>query len=287
MQRRAGQREIAERVGRTIHTVVPDAAAHFLAGQPMVVLAAADDSGRPWVTRLTGPPGFLRVPDSRTIEIAAVPEVGDPLAAATPRQLGLLAIEPGRRRRMRANGAVRRVGGRLRITVDQVYSNCPKYIARRYVVGPEITVSPDMRVRSGAALSPRQQRAVAAADAFFVGSVDAEGRADASHRGGNPGFLQVRSPSRLYWPEYRGNSMFMTLGNIAVEPRCGLLVPDWETGGMLQLTGRAAAVWHGGDGSGSADSARPGGVEFSVDAVVEHPAGPLRWTSPELSPANP
>lgn len=282
VQRRAGQREIAERVGRTIHTEIPEPAARFLAEQPMVVLAAADDSGRPWVTRLTGPPGFLRAVDSHTIEIAAVPGVGDPLAAVTPRQLGLLAIEPGRRRRMRANGAARRVGDLLRITVDQVYSNCPKYITRRYVTGPGVAVSPGARVRSGAALSRRQQLAVAAADAFFVGSVDAQGRADASHRGGNPGFLEVRSPTRLYWPEYRGNSMFMTLGNLAADPRCGLLVPDWATGGMLQLTGTAVTAWPPG-----ADSAGPGGVDFTVRAVVEHPSGPLRWSPPELSPANP
>ena len=39
--------------------------------------------------------------------------------------------------------------------------------------------------------------------------------ADASHRGGNPGFVRADSPHELSWPDYSGNSMFLTLGNLA------------------------------------------------------------------------
>ncbi|MGW5382956.1 pyridoxamine 5'-phosphate oxidase family protein [Nocardia sp. NPDC003963] len=283
IQRRAGQAGIAEKVGRTIRTTIPDAAARFLAEQPMVVIAATDEAGRPWVTQLTGTPGLVRTLDERTLEIAAVPEAGDPLyPPAGSWRLGLIAIEPERRRRMRANGTVRRIGDRLRMTVEQVYSNCPKYISRRYITSGDVRTPPCGEVRRGAELNARQQAAIAAADAVFVGSTDAAGRADASHRGGNPGFLQVRSPTRLYWPEYRGNSMFMTLGNLAVQPRCGVLIPDWATGGLLQLTGTAEVSWADGPAA-----AGPAGVEFTVHAVAERTAGPLRWSPPELSPVNP
>ncbi|GGK95427.1 pyridoxamine 5'-phosphate oxidase family protein [Nocardia jinanensis] len=283
VQRRAGQAGIAEKVGRTIRTTIPDAAAHFLAEQPMVVIAAADEAGRPWVTQLAGSPGFVRILDERTLEIGAVPEVGDPLTPPNgPWRLGLIAIEPGRRRRMRANGTVRRIGDRLRMTVEQVYSNCPKYISRRHIVSGAVAPRPWGEVRRGAELNARQRAAAAAADAFFVGSADTAGRADASHRGGAPGFLEVRSPTRLYWPEYRGNSMFMTLGNLAVEPRCGVLIPDWNTGGLLQLTGTAELSWADGPAGPG-----PAGVEFTVREVAERTVGPLRWSPPELSPVNP
>lgn len=279
VQRRAGQADIAAKVGRTVRTAIPEAAARFLAEQPMVVLAAVDDAGRPWVTQLTGAPGFLRALDDHTLEIAAIPRHGDPLTPPDrPWQVGLIAVEPDRRRRMRANGTVRRIGDRLRMTVDQVYSNCPKYISRRHIVAATEQAPAD--VRHGIELDARQRAAIAAADAFFVGSTDAAGRADASHRGGNPGFVEVRAPNRLYWPEYRGNSMFMTLGNLMVEPRCGVLIPDWNTGGLLHLTGTAALSW-------AAVPGGPAGVEFTVHAVAERPAGPLRWSPPELSPVNP
>src|SRR5690606_13422130 len=111
------------------------------------------------------------------------------------------------------------------------------------------------------ALDARTQTLITAADTFFIGSADTEGNADASHRGGNPGFLQVLSPNRLRWPDYRGNSMFMTLGNISANPRCGLLIPEWDTGATVQLTGSAEIVWDSGPDAQCA-------VEFTVAEVI-------------------
>ena len=50
---------------------------------------------------------------------------------------------------------------------------------------------------------------------FFIASVHAERGADASHRGGRPGFVEIRNHSTLAFPDYAGNQMFQTLGNIA------------------------------------------------------------------------
>lgn len=56
--------------------------------------------------------------------------------------------------------------------------------------------------------------------------------------------------------------MFVTLGNLAVEPRCGALVPDWNTGGLLQLTGTVEPSWVDG---------RVGAVPAGVDSPC------MRW----------
>jgi hypothetical protein len=109
---------------------------------------------------------------------------------------------------------------------------------------------------------------------------------DASHRGGNPGFVQVVNERRLVWPDYSGNSMFQTLGNLAVDPHAGLLFMDFAGGGTLQLTGRARLGW---DTDGAMEL--PGAerlVQFEIDEVVELPgASPLRWRFIEHSPFNP
>lgn len=47
----------------------------------------------------------------------------------------------------------------------------------------------------------------------------------------------------LIWPEYRENFYFNALGNLLLNPACGLLIPDFETGGILQITGAAELVW--------------------------------------------
>lgn len=284
VQRRMGQAEIAARVGRMIRTEIPAAAAAFLSEQPMIVLAATDDAGRVWASLVTGPAGFVHAEDDQTITVEALPVPGDPLhdvLRRPGRQVGMIAIEPQTRRRMRVNGSVQPTAAGLSIHPDQVYSNCPKYISRRHIDEVADVASPAV-VRRADVLDERLQRIVARADTFFIGSADPEGNADASHRGGNPGFLQVLSPNRLRWPDYRGNSMFMTLGNISANPRCGLLIPDWETGTTLQLTGTAEIVWDGGV-AGSQCS-----VEFTVDEVIElTDVSPLRWGQAELSPANP
>ncbi|WP_167858140.1 pyridoxamine 5'-phosphate oxidase family protein [Mycobacterium sp. DL99] len=285
VQRRMGQETIAARVGRMIRTEVPAAAAAFLAEQPMIVIAAADDRRRVWTSLIAGPPGFVHADDPRTITIEALPVPGDPLhdVLRNDQQIGMLAIEPQTRRRMRVNGSAEPFATGLRIHTDQVYSNCPKYISRRDIA--EVRSAMELpELHRGESLTDRQQELIATADAFFIGSADAVGSADASHRGGNPGFLQVLSPQRLRWPDYRGNSMFMTLGNIDANSRCGLLVVDWSSGSTIQLTGTAEINWDEADSSAGAQCA----VDFMIYEVVELTrVSPLRWSSAELSPANP
>jgi len=58
---------------------------------------------------------------------------------------------------------------------------------------------------------------------FFLATADAEGRPDCSFKGGPPGFVSVTGPSELAFPDYDGNGMFKSLGNVLVNPYVGLL----------------------------------------------------------------
>lgn len=285
VQQRMEQRNIAERVGRMVRAEIPAAAADFLAEQPMVVISAVDDTGRVWAGVITGPPGFVDAEDPRTVLIDALPTPGDPLGEILhrARRIGMIAVEPQTRRRMRVNGTAEPIEGGLRIHTDQVYSNCPKYISRRHIEAVA-GIAEQSAIRRATELDAHAREVITAADTFFVGSADTEGNAEASHRGGNPGFLQVISPTALRWPDYRGNSMFMTLGNIDANPHCGLLIPNWRTGSTIQLTGSARIDWsHDNDVAGAQCS-----IDFTVTELVElTEASPLRWGDAELSPANP
>lgn len=282
VQERAALSRQAGHTARAIRASVPDVAADFLVARTFLVVGAADGDGRTWCSLLAGPPGFLQVPDEATLDVAALPHRGDPLAERLrqgPAPVGALALDPARRRRMRLNGTVRPHGTGLRMATEDVYANCPKYIQKRTPVPTERTRPEPVR---GDALTPDQQALVRRADTFFVATRSDTGRADASHRGGGPGFLRVHSPTVLSWPDYVGNAMFNTLGNLWVEPRAGLLVPDWETGGTLQLTGRARVLWH------EDSPARERSVEFTVDGVVAATDGGLLAPEPpEYSRANP
>jgi predicted pyridoxine 5'-phosphate oxidase superfamily flavin-nucleotide-binding protein len=279
VQARVGDTARAEHLGRSIRNTVPSVAAAFLAERRLLVVGAADEAGRMWATVLTGEPGFVSVPDERTLAVAASPRPDDPLAGvlrgSTSASVGTIALEPATRRRMRVNGVAQARPPGFVLHTEQVFSNCPKYIQKRRLVRHSPTTDPGP-ARWGSALSTAQQVFVATADTFFLATADAEGHVDASHRGGLPGFVEVLSAHRLRWREYAGNGAYMTLGNLELNPRAGLVLPDWETGDTLLLTGEARTDW------------QERSVDFELTAAVHLPGAlPMRWTEPEFSPANP
>ncbi|AIR98408.1 pyridoxamine 5'-phosphate oxidase family protein [Streptomyces glaucescens] len=291
VQERVGVRDLADHVGRSIGSGIKPVAAAFLEQQPLLVVGAADPAtGRVWASALTGTPGFARATGPHRVSVTGGaadapdgrggPLSADPLAAAlaTPGTgVGTIALDPRTRRRMRLNGVAEPTARGFAVTARQVFANCPKYLQKRESYEVVADRVPGER-RRGASLTDAQAAFLAAADTAFVATVRPEG-ADASHRGGHPGFLRVDSPYELSWRDYPGNAMFLTLGNLAADPRAGLLVLDWETGTTLQLTGRAHTEF-------TADGERA--VRFRITEAVETPSAlPLRWSAPGYSPANP
>lgn len=282
-----GERAVQARVGASfpgrIRDVIPPIAAQFAASREFCLLAGLGPDQRVWTTMLAGPPGFVRADGEHSVTIRALPQGSDPLfeVAADHRPVGLLMYDD--HRRMRVNGIARPIDGGFAIDADQVFSNCGRYISNRrgIPVGrlpPEVTVGRDM--------TWAQRDLIRTADTFFIGSRHPDGSTDASHRGGDPGFVRIDAADQLSWPDYDGNKMFMTLGNITLDPRVGLLFLDWTQGTLLQVSGRAEIDW---SAQGAAEF--PGAqrvVHLHVDAVRETVHGvPMTWTHGILSRDNP
>jgi predicted pyridoxine 5'-phosphate oxidase superfamily flavin-nucleotide-binding protein len=245
VQQRAGVRAEAARLSRMMEAgELRGGIAAFLATRTFAVITSRDASGRLWVSPLTGPAGFLHVtsPDLLTLRAALPP--GDPLRGLPPgQQAGLVVVDFAARRRVRVNGRLTGPGdGTLAIAVQQAYGNCPQYITPR-AVPPASPGAPDAGlVRRGATLTADDAGLVRAADTFFLGTSHPRRGSDASHRGGPPGFVRV-DDGRLWWPDYPGNNMFNSMGNLAVDPAAALLFLDFATGRTLQLSGTAKVEW--------------------------------------------
>jgi predicted pyridoxine 5'-phosphate oxidase superfamily flavin-nucleotide-binding protein len=85
-----------------------------------------------------------------------------------------------------------------------------------------------------------QDRAlIARSPMFFLATADAEGRPDCSYKGGMPGFVRVLNSTTLAFPDYDGNGMFKSLGNILVNPHVGMLFIDFEHPGRMRINGTA------------------------------------------------
>lgn len=274
-----GVGDSASRNARALRDDIPEVAAEFLAAQVQVMTSYVDGAGQVWASLLSGQPGFTSAVSDRQVEIAADPLPGDPLNDLVDGdRLGVLGVEPETRRRMRANGrARRRTGGGFVVDVDQVVSNCKRYISKRQhhrAPGMGAPARGDLQT----SLSASQQAWIRGTDTFFIATADSEG-ADISHRGGNPGFVDVSDTRHLSWPDYAGNSMFLTLGHLRQNPHAGLLVIDWEQGSTLQLTGTTSVDFR---------PAAQHTVHFEIHAVSEVAnATDLRWELQERSPANP
>jgi len=80
-------------------------------------------------------------------------------------------------------------------------------------------------------------------DMFFLATVDASGRPTVSYKGGAPGFVRVTSASSLLFPNYDGNGMYYSIGNIMSAPQIGLLFIDFVTPNRLRVQGAADVLF--------------------------------------------
>lgn len=275
VQQRAGLRREARAVGRIIASGMAGPVRRFLAAQRMAVAASLDARGGVWASLLTGPPGFLRASGERVLEVETLPAAGDPLPdnLRLRPELGLLVIDLSTRQRVRLNGRGVLAPHAITLLTEQVYGNCPKYIRSRGDAGGE--PGPAGEPLLGTSLDPRQRRWIESADTLFIASFHPQGGADASHRGGPAGFVRVAGPDRLSFPDYAGNALFNTLGNLAGYPRAGLLFVDFANGDLLQLSGRTRIL-------------PDFSVELRLEAVRETRGGsPLRLRALEAPVSDP
>lgn len=295
IQQRLGLAQRMEVFGRkVIRGFMPEQHRQFYAQLPLLVLGTVDAAGAPWASVLEGEHGFAHSPDARLLRIDALPPAWDParsgLVPGAP--LGLLGIELHTRRRNRLNGRVTALdAGGLAVAVEQAFGNCPQYIqARKESSARRAEPPPGADAEQLDALDDAARAMIAAADTFFVASsVDPDGDAsrrqvDASHRGGKPGFVRVDGDT-LTIPDFAGNLHFNTLGNLLANPRAGLLFLDFDSGDLLQLSGRTEIVFDGDEVGAFQGAERIWRV--TVERIVRR-RGALRtrFDSGEVSPNN-
>lgn len=281
VQKRAGVFRDAQQVSGIYRNELPRLAKDFLWEQRLVVIASLDDEERPWASLLTGAAGFVKVLSPTALRIDAIPATGDKIAENLKEEadIGLLAFDPATRRRMKVKGHARRNSDGIVLDIDRAYALCPKYIQAREVVGSDSSVIKNQSAMNGDSFTEQQAQMIANADTFFIATHHPETGGDAAHRGGNPGFVRVLSGTELEFPDYSGNNLFNTLGNIQANGKAGLLIPDFDQGNVLQMTGDAEILWH---------DSETRSVRVTVQQIRElRSASPLRWHFLNYSPFNP
>jgi predicted pyridoxine 5'-phosphate oxidase superfamily flavin-nucleotide-binding protein len=84
------------------------------------------------------------------------------------------------------------------------------------------------------------RRFIESCDMVFIATADADGRPNCSYKGGEPGFVRVLDERTIAWPNYDGNGMYLSMGNLLVNPQVGLLFIHFEQRRRLRLNGIAS-----------------------------------------------
>ncbi len=295
VQDRLGVRERIEALGRrVIRGEMPEQHRLFFAQLPFLVLGVRGLDGWPCATLVAGAPGFAQATSATGLEVEALPHPDDPAApgVALGAAVGLLGIELPTRRRNRLNGRVDAVTPTgFRIVVDQSFGNCPQYIqVRNFKAAPPRDAAIHGPVARLPGLDDAARDLISRADTFFIASAppsqasdDPTGGVDVSHRGGKPGFVRIEGDV-LTAPDFVGNFLFNTLGNLTLDPRAGLVFPDFETGDLLHLSVTAQIIWDGPEVEAYAGAERL--LRMTVTSMTRVPASlPLRMVGrPGFSP---
>ncbi|OQN98417.1 hypothetical protein B0A48_15686 [Cryoendolithus antarcticus] len=245
--------------------------ANHLQIAPLIAIGTLDKQGRPWTTLWGGQKGLAQSLGGNVIGIkTAVAGRHDPVVEELmgKEATGTIVREEGQgrmvsgvtmdlqtRKRVKLFGHM--IAGALMVRedeateahehvveiqlvlkIDQSLGNCPKYFNKK-VITPAGTKP--VLVSDAPQLSQEGIDLIAKADLFFVSSAQNYKDMDTNHRGGPRGFVRVSSNEAsgavLVWPEFSGNRLYQTLGNLKVNPVAGICVPDFDTGSMLYLTG--------------------------------------------------
>ncbi|EPE25655.1 Riboflavin synthase [Glarea lozoyensis ATCC 20868] len=239
-------------------------AASTLQRSPLLALGTLDSKGMPWTTLWGGEPGFSRAIAQQIIGIrATIDRLNDPVAEilfdgksdgevvqaeGNGKMVSGLGINLETRSRVKLFG--RMVAGSLQSTeegigdvqlvvkIEQSLANCPKYLNIKSLVR---SLPHPRLVSSELPLSKEALDTIAEADLFFISSSNHASDMDTNHRGGPIGFVRVlENDSKgvsIVYPEYSGNRLYQTLGNLKTTPQAGLAFPNFETGDILYVTG--------------------------------------------------
>ena len=244
VQRITGEEEIAKKRIPMISDSLHPRSISFIEHQNLAFPGSEDANGDIWLSLLVGERGFIKIPSLKEIQfdLSKITSNLDDIFFSnikTKPTVGLLFHEAARRARYRAWGIACQEGDLLSFDIRMGYPSCPKHIQREVIELPNDTKITSTQYQNGTTLSSFVKIWILNSHTFFIATQTKKGDIEASHRGGDPGFIEILENEIIRVPDYLGNSMFSTLGNIYENPKAALLFIDYKKGETLQLTGKA------------------------------------------------
>ena len=248
---------------------------HFFSNLSYFALSSLDEDGRPWASIVAGGKGFMRALDGKHLAFISDLQCGDPLphnltlgliVKSPPlennmeqaRPVAGLGIDFSNRKRTKVAGFVpdgfaKIDGDSLKVIVftNRSLGNCPKYITIRTIEYRKRCNSfIEINQPNGTNLTEACKTIISKSDIIFIASrhIQDEDRSmitmGCNIRGGLPGFVRYsENGDSLFLPDYSGNNLYQSLGNIESEGLAGIVFTNFSTGDALYVTGIAKNVF--------------------------------------------
>ena len=301
--RHAPHTELSQYLQQIIESDMPARYATFYQALNYLSLGTMDSTGNLWATILCNPTTKILTKNSLIIS-ATVPRE-DPfviavlsIVAVPPRYFAGVAVDFRTRQRVKLGGIVQTAivsdDNVLTLTLitNENMGNCPKYITVREL---QPTVRQPQTHYLGSRLDEEARAVIEQASTIFVATkhmVEREGESDLgyNHRGGSKGFIRYFEDEKgvhLVLPDYSGNRFYQSLGNIQTDHAIGIVIPDFVSGHLLHLHGKAENLF-----DAEAEELMPGATLITLITIGEavlmkHSMNLELVGNEELSPYNP
>ncbi|WP_121626815.1 pyridoxamine 5'-phosphate oxidase family protein [Poseidonibacter antarcticus] len=153
--------------------------------------------------------------------------------------IGMIGLNFEKAMRIRINGKGKIKSNKLYLSIDEIYSNCPKHIKRR-VLQEDTKILENQTIQKGRKLNEEIINIISNIDTFFIATSHKEKGLDVSHKGGNKGFLKVLETNQLAFKDVPGNNLYNTIGNIYTNPNINIFFIDFKNYDTYHIKGIAS-----------------------------------------------
>jgi len=231
----------ANALSSMIKDTIPEIASYFLEDLKFCVLAISTKNDDIFTSVVYDNNSFIKTIDHNSFSInlknkSYIPEI---FFKETMLNIGMIGLDFLNAKRIRINGKAHIKNNEIIVFIDEIYSNCPKYIKKRNLL-KDLKLLDKSNVINELELNQNLINIISNSDTFFLASGHTEKGLDVSYKGGEKGFVKVISSKKLYFDDLPGNNLYNTLGNIYTNPYINMFFIDFEKNDTYNIIAKAS-----------------------------------------------
>ena len=231
----------ADALSSMIKDTIPKIASYFLEDLYFCVLAISSKNDDIFTSVVYDNKSFIKIINNNTFSISLRNKSHIPNSFFKEKilNIGIIGLEFSSAKRIRINGKAEIINNEIIVLIDEIYSNCPKYIKKRFLQ-KKMKLLDKPSIKKENELNQSLINIISNSDTFFLASGHKEKGLDISYKGGEKGFVKVNSSKQLFFDDMPGNNLYNTLGNIYTNPYINMFFIDFENNHTYNIFGKAS-----------------------------------------------